>query len=206
MTCFWHSSIYTVYVLKVESDVDFELEELPMPMVYATHRIIRDCNQEFALLFGYERTELIDTGFQILYPKFADYLRTGEMWQTNMSNKTVYYDERVMRHNDQSDFWCRVRGQSTNAKDPFAAAIYCFEPLNRVVEHKRYKLTDRQMQIIALVAQGKKNREIAVELNISIRTVEMHRARAMKQISVANSAQLIAWFERQRYDVISSNF
>ncbi|NRA88414.1 MAG: PAS domain-containing protein [Rhizobiales bacterium] len=186
--------------------MQFILDELPVPLVYATHRIIRDCNHEFAALFGYDREELIDSGFHILYPKFADFLRTGEMWQTNMRNKSTYYDERVMRHNDQSDFWCRVRGQSTNADDPFAAAIYCFEPLNRVVEHKRHKLTDRQMQIIALVAQGKKNREIALELNRSVRTIEMHRARVMKQISVTNAAQLIAWFERQKYNDTNNEF
>lgn len=180
--------------------MQFSLDELPLPMVYATHRIIRDCNLEFAALFGYERDELIDTGFHILYPQFTDFMRTGEMWQTHMSDKKTYYDERIMRHHNQSRFWCRVRGQSSHATDPFAAALYCFEPLNRVVEHKRHKLTDRQMQVIALVAQGKKNREIAVEIGRSVRTIEMHRARIMKQISVSNAAQLIAWFERQKID------
>lgn len=180
--------------------MQFNLDEIPVPMVYATHRIIRDCNPEFALLFGYEREELKDIGFHILYPQFNDFLRTGEMWQTNMSDKKSYYDERIMRHHNQSRFWCRVRGQSSHAQDPFAAALYFFEPLNRVVEHNRHKLTDRQMQVITLVAQGKVNREIAIELGLSARTIEMHRARIMKQISVKNAAQLIAWFERQRYD------
>lgn len=180
--------------------MQFKLDQLPVPLVYATHRIIRDCNPEFAMLFGYERAELIDTGFHLLYPKFTDFMRTGEMWQTHMSDQKTYYDERIMRHHNQSNFWCRVRGQSSVADDPFAAAIYCFEPINRVVEHKRHQLTDRQLQIIALVAQGKTNHEIAKEINRSVRTVEMHRARVMKQIAVKNAAQLIAWFERQRFE------
>ncbi len=178
--------------------MQFYLNDLPVPLVYATHRIIRDCNLQFVELFGYEHEELIGEGFHKLYPKFDDFLRTGEMWQTNMSNMQTYNDERIMRHYNQTQFWCRVRGQSTNSEDPFAAAIYHFEPLNRVVEHKRHKLTDRQMQIITLVALGKKNHEIAAELNRSVRTIEMHRARAMKQISVNNAAQLIAWFEQQK--------
>ncbi len=176
----------------------FGLNDLPVPLVYTTYRIIRDCNHEFSTLFGYEKETLIGTGFQVLYPKFADFLRTGEMWQTNMANRAIYYDERVMQHYNKTKFWCQVRGQSANPDDPFAKAIYCFEPLNRAVERKRYKLTDRQLQIVTLVSQGKTNREIALEINRSIRTVEMHRARAMKQVAVGNTAQLIAWFERQK--------
>ena len=178
--------------------MNFQLDELPLPMVFATHRIIKDCNHEFANLFGYERSELLGTGFHKLYPKFDDFLRTGEMWRTNFRNKTTYYDERVMQHYNHGKFWCRVRGQSKNEDDPFAAAIYCFETLNRVVEHKRHQLTGRQMQILALVAQGKKNREIAVELKLSPRTIEMHRARVMRQLSLQNAAQMVAWFEQQK--------
>lgn len=177
----------------------YDLEELPAPLVHATHRVIKDCNQQFASLFGYEPQDLKNTGFHILYPKFSDFLRTGDMWQTHMNDKSVYYDERIMRHADQSQFWCRVRGISTNSKDPFASAIYTFEPIKRLVERNEPKLTARNIQVVALVAQGKKNREIAIELNLSSRTVEMHRARIMKRLGLKNTAHLVAWFERQKY-------
>ena len=36
--------------------LSFCLWEMPVPMVYATHRIIRDCNEEFASLFRYARS------------------------------------------------------------------------------------------------------------------------------------------------------
>lgn len=32
--------------------IRFGLADIPVPMVYATYRIIRDCNQEFLTLFG----------------------------------------------------------------------------------------------------------------------------------------------------------
>ncbi|MCJ8322402.1 MAG: PAS and helix-turn-helix domain-containing protein [Rhizobiales bacterium] len=181
--------------------MQFTLEELPVPFVYAKHRVIEDCNLSFASLFGYKRQELLGSGFHLLYPRFADFLRTGEMWQTHMSHHKTYYDERIMRHYNQTEFWCRVRGQSSHADDPFAAALYNFEPMNRIVEPKHHQLTDRQLQIITLVAQGKKNREIALEINRSPRTVEMHRAKIMQQIGVANAAQMIAWFERKKIEL-----
>src|SRR5215813_5443440 len=85
-------------------DRAFRLVDLPVPMVYAMHRIIRDCNVEFATAFGYERHELLDQSFSRLYPKLGDFVRTGEMWRSNFAGSKVYYDERVMRRRDGSGF------------------------------------------------------------------------------------------------------
>ena len=49
-----------------DAEPRFSLNEIPVPMVYATHRIIRDCNDAFAELFGYERADLIDKSFRPL--------------------------------------------------------------------------------------------------------------------------------------------
>jgi PAS domain S-box-containing protein len=176
----------------------FWLTDLPVPMVYATHRIIRDCNFEFAEAFGYERHELIDQSFSRLYPKITDFVRTGEMWRTNFTGGRVYYDERVMRRRDGSSFWCRVRGRSRNQADPFAEALYCFEPINRAVAANASLISDRQKQVLTLVSQGKTNAQIAQEIGLSKRTVEAHRARLMRTYGLRNSAELIAWFTSLR--------
>ncbi len=172
----------------------FLLSELPVPLVYATHRIIRDCNAEFANLFGYAREELVDQSFARLYPKLSDFVRTGHMWQTHLPGGRVYYDERIMTASDGSRFWCRVRGRSHHAVNPFAEALYCFEPMARPVASRSVALTDRQRQIVALVTQGKSNAEIAEELNLSKRTIESHRARLMRACGLRNTAELIVWF------------
>jgi two-component system, LuxR family, secretion system response regulator SsrB len=52
-------------------------------------------------------------------------------------------------------------------------------------------LTGRQRQVLRLVAEGLTNREIAEQLKISIRTVEVHRFYLMKRLHVANVAELI---------------
>jgi PAS domain S-box-containing protein len=172
----------------------YSLREIPVPMVYATHRIIRDCNEEFASLFRYARSELVDRSFARLYPKHSDFVRTGRMWQAHLPGGRVYYDERIMTAGDGRRFWCRVHGRTRHPTDPFAQAIYCFQPLSRPVVDGRLTLTDRQHQIIALVSQGKKNADIAAETGLSIRTIESHRARLMKAIGLKNAAELSAWF------------
>jgi RNA polymerase sigma factor (sigma-70 family) len=52
-------------------------------------------------------------------------------------------------------------------------------------------LTPRQKEILRLVAQGLTNREIAEHLDISVRTVEVHRFNLMRRLRVRNVAQLL---------------
>jgi DNA-binding NarL/FixJ family response regulator len=52
-------------------------------------------------------------------------------------------------------------------------------------------LTPRQKTILRLVAQGLTNREIASHLDISVRTVEVHRFNLMRRLRVRNVAQLL---------------
>jgi PAS domain S-box-containing protein len=172
----------------------FALAELPVPLVFATHRIIRDCNAAFAALFGFEREDLVDTSFSRLYPQLDDFVRTGEMWRAHLPGGQVYQDERIMRGAMGRRFWARVNGRSRHAADPFAEAVYCFEPLNRPVTDATLKLTGRQRQILALVAKGRTNAEIAGAIGLSQRTVEAHRLRLSRAVGVRNGAELVAWF------------
>jgi len=172
----------------------FHLEEIPVPMVYATYRIIRDCNEQFLSLFRYSRSELIDKSFANLYPKKSDFVRTGHMWQAHLAEEKIYRDERIMATSDGYRFWCRVDGRTRSPASPFAQAVYCFQPISRPVALQRIALTDRQRQIVALVAQGKTNSKIADELGLSVRTVESHRARLMKAANIRNTAHLVALF------------
>ena len=52
-------------------------------------------------------------------------------------------------------------------------------------------LSERERQVIALILEGKLNKEIAYELSISISTVEAHRANIMRKMQAKNLAQLI---------------
>jgi DNA-binding NarL/FixJ family response regulator len=52
-------------------------------------------------------------------------------------------------------------------------------------------LTPRQRDILRLVSIGHTNREIAEMLDISVRTVEVHRFNLMRRLNVRNVAQLL---------------
>jgi two-component system response regulator FixJ len=53
------------------------------------------------------------------------------------------------------------------------------------------ELSERQRQVMDLVAQGMMNKEIAARLAISPRTVEIYRARVMEKMGARNLADLV---------------
>jgi FixJ family two-component response regulator len=52
-------------------------------------------------------------------------------------------------------------------------------------------LTPREDEVMQLVVAGRHNREIARDLGISVRTVEVHKARMMEKLQVATVADLV---------------
>ena len=52
-------------------------------------------------------------------------------------------------------------------------------------------LTQREREVMDLVVLGRKNRQIAETLGISIKTVEAHRAKAMEKMDVSSVAELV---------------
>jgi len=65
-------------------------------------------------------------------------------------------------------------------------------PSNGTADQKRPReqLTDRQRKILELIAGGKTNKEIAVVLGISTRTVEGHRESLMTKLNIHDTAGL----------------
>lgn len=60
-----------------------------------------------------------------------------------------------------------------------------------VRRHRPEDLTPREREILQRVWSGFTNRHIALQLGISIKTVEAHRANMMKKLRVSNTAQLL---------------
>jgi len=52
-------------------------------------------------------------------------------------------------------------------------------------------LTPREREVLALVTSGKANKVMAADLNVSQRTVEIHRARVMEKMHASSLAQLV---------------
>lgn len=66
-------------------------------------------------------------------------------------------------------------------------------------DEKKGLLTDREIEILKLIASGKSNKEIGDELFISHRTVDTHRTNLMKKLEVNNIAGLIRYAIKHGY-------
>jgi len=60
----------------------------------------------------------------------------------------------------------------------------------RVCKKTKAILSSREVEVLQLVAEGKANKEIARELNISIKTVEKHRQHLMSKLDLHDTAGL----------------
>lgn len=64
-----------------------------------------------------------------------------------------------------------------------------FEQQN--LQHKFNQLTEREHQVLAHVIQGMTNKQISEAMFLSLRTIEVHRAKIMKKLEVNNMAELV---------------
>ncbi len=81
-----------------------------------------------------------------------------------------------------------------------ANRLYFSSPVSELLleaalnERKRSRLetfTMREMEVAQLIAEGNANKQIARLLNISVKTVESHRAAAMRKAGVRTAAELV---------------
>jgi DNA-binding NarL/FixJ family response regulator len=64
--------------------------------------------------------------------------------------------------------------------------------IDRTIErHSEVDLTPRQREILQLIAEGKNTKQIALILNISVKTVESHRGHLMKRLGTRDIASLV---------------
>jgi DNA-binding NarL/FixJ family response regulator len=59
------------------------------------------------------------------------------------------------------------------------------------------RLTDRQREILQLIAEGRANKEIAGILTVSVKTVEFHRGRIMNKLGLRTTAELTRFAVQQ---------
>ena len=71
------------------------------------------------------------------------------------------------------------------------------EKLLRAGNH-RSDLTAREREILRLIAQGRRSREIAQMLGVSVRTVETHRAAGMRKLHLHSVAEVVRYAIREQ--------
>jgi FixJ family two-component response regulator len=76
---------------------------------------------------------------------------------------------------------CMKQNRDTAAKRAESASV----------ARRRGSLTQRELEVLGLVVAGKLNKQIADELGISIKTVEVHRSRVMQKMGANSVAELV---------------
>jgi DNA-binding NarL/FixJ family response regulator len=59
-------------------------------------------------------------------------------------------------------------------------------------------LTDREKEILQLLAEGKSNKEVAATLDVSTYTVETHRTHLMQKLNLHSSADIVLYAVRKK--------
>jgi DNA-binding NarL/FixJ family response regulator len=73
-----------------------------------------------------------------------------------------------------------------------AASITKAVQLRRALD----KLTPRQIEVLRMVAEGHRTREIATRLKLSVKTVESHRGEIMKRLAIHDVVSLVRYAMR----------
>lgn len=60
------------------------------------------------------------------------------------------------------------------------------------------QLSDREFQVLTIIAQGKTVRETAEELSLSVKTVSTYRSRLLEKLGLSNTAEMVAYAIRNR--------
>ena len=66
------------------------------------------------------------------------------------------------------------------------------------VEDNLALLTDREREVLQLIAEGKTNKEIATLLSVSINTIETHRKHIMEKLDLHNTAEIVRFAVRKK--------
>ncbi|TCK99413.1 PAS domain S-box-containing protein [Shimia isoporae] len=160
----------------------------PVGIVVTENRVIRDCNATFADMFRYERAALKDSTFAILYPTQEEFANIRNRGVQELRESNFYWDERVMMRRGGEMFWCRVRGHTFTPEDPLQRAVWSFADISDTRPYQA--LTRREREVFSLLAEGLTSKEIALKLEMSNRTVEVHRGKLLKKFGVSNTTSL----------------
>ncbi|MFT6865430.1 MAG: two-component system response regulator NreC [Cyclobacteriaceae bacterium] len=96
----------------------------------------------------------------------------------------------LIKNADEQELLAAIREVASGRKH-FNSEISQLMIGNMAMEEPQKKLSERELEVLQLVSQGKTTKEIAEELFVSARTVETHRVNMMKKLNVQNSAELI---------------
>ena len=82
-----------------------------------------------------------------------------------------------------------ARGEKYIAS-PLAASV-AMHLVNGVDGQRHDRLSDREFQVMLMIAAGKPPRQIAEELSVSVKTIGAHRAHILQKMGLRNNAEIV---------------
>jgi DNA-binding NarL/FixJ family response regulator len=89
-----------------------------------------------------------------------------------------------------------LRGKSYVSKGLSRDAIDAFRWRNKKLINEEERLTQRQREVLQLLAEGKVMKEVSSILNMSTRTVAYHKYRMMEVLGAKSTAELVKYAVR----------
>jgi DNA-binding NarL/FixJ family response regulator len=110
----------------------------------------------------------------------------------------------LLKENAEVDLYRAVQSV-VKGKPFFSPAItktlledYMREMKQRGLQDSYELLTDREKEVLQLLAEGKANKEVASVLNLSTHTVETHRMHLMQKLNLHSTAEIVLYAVRKR--------
>jgi FixJ family two-component response regulator len=72
------------------------------------------------------------------------------------------------------------------------------DPEAAAARDRIWKLSEREREVLVRVLDGKPSRQIAAEMFISVKAVELHRACIMEKLEVRSAAELFSHLSRRQ--------
>ena len=77
------------------------------------------------------------------------------------------------------------------------AEDYMRQMRQRGVEDSYELLTPREREVLQMLGEGKSNKEVATQLNLSLHTVETHRGNVLEKLNLHSTAEMILYAVRK---------
>jgi DNA-binding CsgD family transcriptional regulator/tetratricopeptide (TPR) repeat protein len=89
----------------------------------------------------------------------------------------------------------RQKGQLINLTEIYSLAVSVCRPTETKTKsgNAGVQFTEREMEVLGLLAQGKTNEDISKELVVVLKTVEKHVANVLRKLGVKNRTEAAAW-------------
>jgi two-component system response regulator NreC len=104
----------------------------------------------------------------------------------------------VLKQSPQAELFRAIRAAATGQQYIDPALTHHLAAPFAAQERKRLGrgapvVSDRELEVLRLVAQGYSNKELAGQLALSIKTIEVHKANAMRKLALRGRIELLRY-------------